>query len=164
VPISLHPVWHPLTAHFAIGLTMSVSGLIIVGLIARLIGKRDFAEHWLTKPIHVASLLSIWAIIIVGATAMIDFPASAFAASAWFRFKTTMAIASFFIYLGIYYTVASRGEKMWSDNASLAYTVILALLGAFAITLLGAAGGYLTYGHSVMEPLLKMMGLPMPRA
>jgi len=164
MPISLHPVWHPIAAHFAVGLTMTVSLLVIVGLIARIIGKREFAEHWLTKPIHVLSLLSVWAIIIVGASAMVDFPASAFAASAWFRFKTTFAIAAFFTYLGIYYAVMARKEKVWSDNATLTYTVILALIGAFLVTALGAAGGYLSQGHSVMEPLLKLLGLPMPRS
>ena len=135
-----------------------------MGLIARTAGRKEFAEKWPTKPLHVTALLTLWALILVGVSVMADFPASAFAASAWFRFKTTLAIASFFIYMGIYYTMVARGEKVWSDNASLAYLVILAVIGAFTITVLGAAGGYLSQGHSVMEPLLKMLGLPMPRA
>lgn len=164
MPISLHPSWHPIAAHFAVGLAMAASLLAIVGLIARIAGRKEFAEKWLTKPLHVTALLTLWALILVGVSVMADFPASAFAASAWFRFKTTLAIASFFIYMGMYYTMVIRGERVWSDNASLAYLAVLAAIGAFTITVLGAAGGYLSQGHSVMEPLLKMLGLPMPRA
>jgi len=152
-----------MSSHFAVGFAMGASLLVIIGLIAKLIGKRDFAEK-LSYPVHVMSLLSLFALILACASAVIDFPTATFAASPWFRFKTTMAILSFFIYAAMYYVFMLKRQEVWTDNAATAYVVVLAIVGGLTISLLGAAGGYMVQGHSVLDFLLKAFGVPMPRA
>ena len=163
MPVSFHPAWHPISAHFAVGFTVGTSLLVIIGLIARLLGYRDFARK-LTAPIHVASLLSLITLVLVVAGALVDFPSSTFAASPWFKLKTHLAVIAFAVYAGLYTTVMLKRERIWDSPALLAYVVVLALLGSGVISVLGAAGGYLAYGHSVLEPLLKLVGFPLPRA
>ncbi|GEM_PF-1838613 len=163
MPITLHPAWHPIMAHFAVGFSMGASLLVMVGLAAILFNNNGFAKR-LTYPLSIMLLLSLISLAITGASAMIDFPAATFAASPWFKFKTTFEILAFFVYMGMYYTVLLKNEGLWEDKTSLTYMIVLAAIGAFTISVLGAAGGYLAVGHSVLEPLLEMLGLPMPRA
>ena len=162
MPLSLHPTWHPMLVHFAVGSTLASSLLVIIGLVAKYSGYKDITRK-LTFPLHLALLFSLITLVLACASALMDFPASTFAASSWFRFKTMVSIATFFVYSGMYLLVALRKENVWENNACLAYLVILALLGGGLVTTLSAAGGYLEYGHSVLEPVLKTLGLPMPR-
>ena len=162
MPVTLHPTWHPLFVHVAIGFTLGASLLVIVGAIAKGIGYKEFTLR-LTYPLHVLLLLSIIFLVLAAGSALMDFPASAFAASPWFKFKTIISIITFFIYSGMYLLVALRAEDIWGSPASLAYMVVLAIAGGFLVFVLGAAGGYMAYGHSVLESVLKAMGLPLPR-
>ncbi len=163
MPVTFHQAWHLITAHFAVGLTLATTLLVIIGFIARVIGYRDFARK-LAYPIHVTALLSLIALVLVVLGALADFPAASFAASPWFKLKMEFAVTVFAVHAGLYMTVMLSGERIWDSPPMLAYTLILALLGGFMIMVLGAAGGYLAYGHSVLEPLLRSQGFPLPRA
>jgi cation transport ATPase len=162
MPISLHPTWHPMMVHMAVGFTLGSSLLIIIGAIAEGLKYRDFAVK-LTYPIHVMLLLAIISLVAAAASALADFPAATFSASPWFKFKTIVTIIVFFIYSGMYLLVALVTDRIWRSKAALSYMVVLAIVGAFLVASLGAAGGYMEYGHSVLEPLLRILGLPMPR-
>ncbi len=151
--MTLHSTWHSITAHFGAAVPMIASLVVIVGLIAKIIGKDDFAKN-LTTPLHVISLLSIISILLACAGAVIDFPLRSFVVSPYLSTKVTLAVIAFFVYCGMYYTVASRKERVW-EGASFGYIVFLAFFGALIIAMLGAIGGILATGHSVLEPLVK---------
>lgn len=162
MPISLHPTWHPMLAHFAVGFTMGTSILVVIGFIARLLGFKEFPKK-LTYPLHVLALLSLISLVIVSASTLMDFPAASFAASPWFKLKTSFAILTFFVYTGVYTMVMLRRDRIWENPMNLAFMVALAVVGGFTVSVLGAAGGYLEYGHSILEPVLRALGFPMPR-
>ncbi|MDK2372888.1 MAG: hypothetical protein QI197_05870 [Candidatus Korarchaeota archaeon] len=159
----IHSAWHSMSSHFAVGFAAGSSLLIVVGLVAELMNKRELSSK-LSYPIHVMSFLSLLSILVTCAAAITDFPTGTFVASPWFRFKTTLAIVSFFVYTAIYYMFSVMGREIWKDRVALTYAVILAILGGFTVSLLGAAGGYMAQGHSVLEFLLRALGVPMSRA
>jgi anaerobic selenocysteine-containing dehydrogenase len=65
-----------------------------------------------------------------------------------------------------YKRVGKRGEGRfkrvsWDSKISLTYALILGLIGGGLITLLGSVGGYLSTGHTVLEAVLRFLGLPL---
>jgi len=158
VLVTLYTPWHSITAHFGVAIPMIASMLVIIALISKFAGRDDFARK-LTYPIKVFLLLSMVSIILACVGALIDFPASAFASSPLFSFKTTFAIITFFVYAGMYYTVTLKKEEIWNTKLSLAYVVALAVIGMFTVSTLGAVGGYLGKGHTVLEFVLRAFGL-----
>ncbi len=159
MPVTLYPGWHAISAHFAVGFTVGTSILVVVGLLARLLGYREFAAK-LTAPLHAMLLLALVSFTLACATVLADFPAATLAASPWFRFKALVAVVAFFTYTGMYMLVALRRERVWENTLLLAYTTALALLGGFLVAVLGAAGGMLSSGHTVLKPVLAALGLP----
>lgn len=156
--VTLHSTWHIIFAHAAVALPLLASLLVIIGLIAKIKNKEELAVK-LTYPIQIFLLLAIIAIVLTFAGAMIDFPSASFAASPIFSTKTSLAIAVFFIYLGLYYLIALKKEAIWKDTLGLSYAVISSIGGGICISLLGAAGGHLAKGHTVMQPLLHALGI-----
>ncbi len=156
--VTLYTPWHSITAHFGVAIPVTASILVIIALIAKLCGREDFARR-LTYPIRVFLLLSMISLVLACAGALIDFPASAFASSPLFSFKTTFAIITFFVYAGMYYTVTLKDEEIWNTKLCLAYLIVLAVVGLFTVSTLGAVGGYLGKGHTVLEFVLRAFGL-----
>jgi len=156
--VTLHSTWHIILAHSAVALPLWASLLVVIGLIARLNDKEEFAVK-LTYPIQIFVLLSVITIVLAFTGAMIDFPSASFAASPIFNAKTNLAIAVFFIYMGLYYLISLKKEGIWKDNMGLSYAVLLSIGGAICISLLGSTGGHLAKGHTVMKPLLQVLGI-----
>ncbi len=156
--VTLYTPWHSITAHFGVAIPTFASVLVLVALVSKLAGREEFAKR-MTYPINVFSLLSMVSIVLACAGALIDFPASTFTASPFFGFKTILAIVTFFVYAGLYYTVTLKKEDIWSSGPSLAYVTILAILGFFTVSTLGAIGGYLSKGHTVLDFVLRSFGL-----
>jgi len=156
--VTLHSTWHIILAHSAIAFPLGASLLVIAGLVAKINDQEEFAVK-LTYPIQIVLLLAVIAIVLAFTGAMIDFPSASFAASPVFSAKTSMAIAAFFIYIGLYYLIALKKERLWQDNSSLVYAVLLSIGGGICVSLLGGTGGHLAKGHTVMEPLLHALGI-----
>ncbi|MEA1967744.1 MAG: hypothetical protein U9N77_05955 [Thermodesulfobacteriota bacterium] len=156
--VTLHSTWHIILAHAAVALPLCASLLVIIGLIARIRNKEELAVK-LTYPIRIFLLLAVIAIVLAFTGAMIDFPSASFAASPVFNAKTSLAIAVFFIYIGLYYLISLKKEAIWKDTQGLSYAVILSIGGGICVSLLGAAGGHLAKGHTIMEPLLHALGI-----
>ncbi len=156
--VTLHSTWHIILAHSAVALPLWASLLVIIGLIARLNNKEAFAVK-LTYPIQIFLLLAVITIVLAVTGAMIDFPSASFAASPIFNAKTNLAIAVFFVYLGLYYLISLKKEGIWTDNMGLSYAVFLSIGGGICVSLLGATGGHLAKGHTVMAPLLHALGI-----
>ncbi|MDO9565731.1 MAG: hypothetical protein Q7J15_03195 [Candidatus Desulfaltia sp.] len=156
--VTLHSTWHIILAHSAVALPLWASLLVIIGLIAKISDKEDFAVK-LTYPIQIFLLLAIITIVLAFTGAMIDFPTASFAASPVFSAKISLVIAVFFIYMGLYYLVSLKKEKIWKENLSLCYAVLLSIGGGLCVSLLGGTGGHLAKGYTVMEPLLHALGI-----
>lgn len=156
--VTLHSTWHIILAHSAVALPLCASLLVIIGLIAKTINEEDLAIK-LTYPIQLFLLLTIIFIVLAFTGAMIDFPSASFVASPVFSAKTTLAIVTFFIYIGLYYLVALKKEAIWKERLALWYTVVLSIGGGICISLLGGIGGHLAKGHTVMEPVLHAFGI-----
>ncbi len=156
--ITLYTPWHSIGAHFGVGVPVIASILAITGILAKLIGRNDFAEK-LTFPLHALAFLSMIAITVAFAGALIDFPGLTFKVSPFFRTKVILAIIAFFVYAGMYYTVMLKKEEIWRSSAALTYLGALALIGIFLISSLGAIGGYLGKGHTVLIFVLKVFNL-----
>jgi len=148
-----------MTAHFAASIPLIATLLILIGFIARILGYREFARS-LTKPIHYILILSLLSLLIASASTLIDFPGGTFIASPFFRMKTILAVAVFPIYSVTYFMCLVRGVDIWDKWGSLIYTLLLSLVGGGMIIILGSIGGYLSTGHTILEPILRSLGLP----
>ncbi len=156
--VTLYTPYHSMTAHFGAAFPFVTSAIIILAVIYKSIGREDLTKK-LTFPIRVMLLISLLSIMLACAGALIDFPPSAFIASPFFSLKTTFAIITFFIYTGLYYTFKLKEESIWESQIGIIYVAVLALAGMFTVSVLGAIGGYLGKGHTVLEFVLKFFGL-----
>ena len=157
---SIISTWHIMAAHFAASIPLFTSLLIVIGVISEILGYEKFSRD-LTRPIHILSILSLLSLLIASAATLIDFPGGTFIASPFFRFKTLLAVTVFPIYSVIYFMFLVKGESIWDSKFSITYTLILCLIGGGVITILGSIGGYLSTGHTVLEAILKYLGLPL---
>ncbi len=156
--ITLYTPWHSIGAHFGVGIPVFASVLALTGILGKVFGKDEFAKK-LTLPLHAFAFLSMIVITIAFAGALIDFPGLTFKVSPFFRTKVILAIIAFFVYAGMYYTVMLKKEDIWKSGGALTYLGILALIGLFLISSLGAIGGYLGKGHTVLIFVLKFFNL-----